>query len=105
MKKNNKKIEKYHEVFTHVYFVLAIILFSLVFFYIDPSITGYSTFQSAVADTIDPNITVNFPLNYSNLSYTSITFNLTIGDDNANITNVSIFGNWTGTYALNSTNS
>ena len=104
-KKRHNKIEKYHEIFTHIYFVLSIILFVSVFFYLDPSITGFSVFHYNVADTLRPNITVNAPANNSNLSYTNITFDILIGDDNANITNVSILGNWTGTYILNSTNS
>ncbi len=105
MKKGHKRIELYHEIFTHAYFVLSVVLFVSVFFYLDPSITGFSVFHFNVADTVKPNITVNAPINYSNLSYTNITFDLLIGDDNANITNVSILGNWTGTYALNFTNS
>ncbi len=103
-KKRQDKIQKYHKFFTHVYFILAVLLFSLTFFYFDPSITGFSIFQYTVTDTVRPNITVNSPVNNSNISYTRLTFNLTVGDDIANVSNVSIFGNWTGTYQRNFTN-
>lgn len=81
-----------------------LIVFSIIYFYLDPSITGYTTFEITVADTTQPNITVNAPVNNSNFSYINITFNLTIGEDNL-IQNVSIFGNWTGVFTINSTNS
>jgi hypothetical protein len=55
------------------------------------------------ADMERPNITLNSPadLNLSN-SY-NVVFNATVFD-NINLTNVSIWGNWTGTWQLDSTN-
>ena len=99
------KIKRNKEILNDLVFIIITLLFSSTYFILDPSITGYQIFHYNVADTIRPNITANTPLNNSNFSYTNITFNITVGDDNANITNVSIFGNWTGTFIINSTNS
>jgi len=55
-------------------------------------------------DMTDPTITLNTPVEYYNSSSYSITFNATISD--ANITNVSLWGNWTGNgWHLNDSNS
>jgi len=56
------------------------------------------------ADMTDPIITLNTPVEYYNSSSFTITFNATISD--ANITNVSLWGNWTGGgWHLNDSNS
>ncbi len=55
-------------------------------------------------DTTSPTVTLNSPANGFNTSNTTITFNATVYDD-LNLTNVSIYGNWSGTLTLNETNS
>ncbi len=85
-----------------------LIIFSLTYFYLDNYennlITGYNIFKIQVADTAYPNITINSPANNSNFSYTNITFNITAEEVNL-INNISIFGNWTGEFQINITNS
>jgi len=98
----NKKIE--YELLTDLLIGVFLLIFALTYFYIDPSVTSYSIFEINVADTEFPNITVNSPLNNSNLSYTNITFNITAEEVNL-IQNISIFGNWTGSFIRNITNS
>jgi len=56
------------------------------------------------ADLERPNITLNSPVNYFNTSNYIITFNTTVFD-NMNSSNVSLYANWTGSLALNQTNS
>jgi len=56
------------------------------------------------ADMEKPEITVNFPQNgYAHWNFT-VVFNVTVSD-NLNVTNVSLWGNWTGGWHLNETNS
>ena len=105
MKIKRKTQIKRNDLFKEIFLIFFLITFSLTYFYLDSSITGFSIFEITVADTVRPNITINVPLNNSNFSYTNITFNLLVGDDNANITNISILGNWTGSFIINSTNS
>jgi hypothetical protein len=50
-----------------------------------------------------PTIVLNSPINYYN-STNPITFNCT-GADDKNVTNVSLYGNWLGTWQANETNS
>ena len=65
---------------------------------------NWSNVQSFMtpADMNKPNITLNSPIDNSNSSSFSITFNASVADEN--ITNVSLWGNWTGTFHLNETN-
>ncbi|MFA5857102.1 MAG: hypothetical protein WC867_07095 [Candidatus Pacearchaeota archaeon] len=49
-----------------------------------------------------PNITLNFPLEQGNESRT-VRFNCSIFDLDSNLHNVSLYGNWTGTWHLNET--
>jgi hypothetical protein len=64
------------------------------------SIVGYET----VAPPDDPpTVTLNSPVDYANFSST-INFNCT-GQDDIKVENVSLYGNWTGTWLLNQTNS
>lgn len=54
------------------------------------------------SDVIDPVITLNAPINIFNTTNFIITFNATISD-NVNLTNVSLYGNWSGLH-LNQSN-
>ena len=56
------------------------------------------------SDMERPNITLNAPVEAFNSSSYTITFNATVFD-NMNLTNVSLWGNWTGTWKINQTNS
>jgi hypothetical protein len=60
--------------------------------------TGYFT-----VDTTNPTVTLNTPVDNANFS-SSITFNGT-ASDNINLTNVTLYGNWTGSWIANETNS
>jgi len=51
-----------------------------------------------------PTVTLNSPINHYNSSSASIIFNCSIIDDK-DIANVSLYGNWTGSWLLNETNS
>jgi len=51
----------------------------------------------------DPTVTLNSPVDYYNTTE-AITFNCTASDD-INLVNVSLYGNWTGSWLLNETNS
>lgn len=55
------------------------------------------------SDVIDPVITLNAPVDIFNTTSFTITFNATISDD-LNLTNVSLYGNWSGLH-LNQSNS
>ena len=56
------------------------------------------------ADLERPEITLNSPVNNFNSSSYILTFNTTVSD-NLNLSNLSLWGNWTGTWHLNETNS
>jgi hypothetical protein len=65
--------------------------------------SGPSNFTTPVFYTDEPPlIRLNSPLNAANYSNTSVTFNCTVSDD-VNLTNVTLYGNWSGWHA-NSTN-
>ncbi len=55
-------------------------------------------------DITDPVITLNAPIDGFNTSSFIITFNATVYD-NMNLTNVNLYGNWSGSLVLNETNS
>ncbi len=57
-----------------------------------------------VQDTEFPTISQESPVNFYNISSRNVTFNVT-ANDNYNITNVSIWGNFSGPYIINQTNS
>ncbi len=57
-----------------------------------------------VQDTQFPTIVLNAPINSYNSSIKNVTFNVT-ANDNYNITNVSLWTNFTGTFTINQTNS
>ena len=64
----------------------------------------YSAIQS-IGDISNPSIALNLPVNLFNISSTiNITFNCT-ASDNVNITNVTLYGNWSGGWHANHTNS
>jgi hypothetical protein len=65
---------------------------------------NWSTVQSfnTPADMDRPSITLNSPVNNYNSSSYTITFNVTV-TDNINLSNVSLWGNWSG-WHLNETN-
>lgn len=67
---------------------------------------NWSTVQSFTtgADLERPNVTLNTPVSDANLSSYTVTFNATVSD-NFNLSNVSLWGNWTGTFQVNETNS
>jgi len=60
-----------------------------------------SSLTSDTVENIPPQVTLNFPTN-GTTSQTSITFNLT-ATDNFQLQNVSLWGNFSGTWALNET--
>ncbi|MCH7850624.1 MAG: VCBS repeat-containing protein [Nanoarchaeota archaeon] len=66
---------------------------------------NFSTVQSFTtsADLERPNVTLNSPVDNANFSSYSITFNTTVSD-NSNLTNVSLWGDWTGSFVINETN-
>ncbi|MEK6936435.1 MAG: LamG-like jellyroll fold domain-containing protein, partial [Nanoarchaeota archaeon] len=53
-------------------------------------------------DTKLPNLTVNTPINTTNQTSTQVTFNVTPQD--VNVKNVTLYGNWSGTFEFNATN-
>jgi len=57
----------------------------------------------AAADA-PPSVTLNEPVNYANLSNQTVNFNCSVEDDNG-IVNVTLYGNWSGTWEENETNS
>ena len=59
--------------------------------------------RTIIIDTKAPNIVINSPINNTNFSYSNITFNITATDPT--LINISIIGNWTGSYIINQTNS
>ncbi len=61
---------------------------------------------TTLGDLTTPAITLNSPVNNYNTStpQLNITFNATVSD-NINVTNVSLYGNWTGSFVINQTNS
>jgi len=59
---------------------------------------------SEMPDTTFPNVTLNSPNDTTNSTTSTITFNATISD-NKNITNVTLYGNWSGSWVANETNS
>jgi len=67
---------------------------------------NFSTVQSFTtsADLTRPVITLNSPVDNANLSSYTVTFNATV-TDNSNLTNVTLWGNWTGTFKINESNS
>ena len=58
---------------------------------------------SGIADIINPVISLNEPVDVFNTTSQTIVFNAT-AYDNINLTNLSIYGNWTGSWILNTTN-
>jgi len=54
------------------------------------------------ADLNRPNVTLNSPVDNANFSSYSITFNASVADEN--VTNVSLWGDWTGSFIINETN-
>ncbi|MEM2369035.1 MAG: hypothetical protein QXS77_01960 [Candidatus Pacearchaeota archaeon] len=56
-----------------------------------------------VNDTTAPSVTLNAPVAYANFSTTNITFNCT-AQDNYNLSNITLYGNWSGWDAKNSSN-
>ncbi len=55
------------------------------------------------ADTTAPTVSLNSPVDVANLSATSFSFNCSASDD-VNLTNVSLYGDWSGGWHLNETN-
>ena len=52
---------------------------------------------------VDPTVTLNAPADHNRTNTTRLIFNATISDDN-NVSNVTLYGNWTGAWAINETN-
>ncbi|MDP3734492.1 MAG: FG-GAP-like repeat-containing protein [Nanoarchaeota archaeon] len=75
---------------------------------IDTSLANgsWSLEQSYVVpqDTTTPTITLNAPTDFFNTSNPVLIFNATVFDDQ-NLTNVTLYGNWTGSLSINETNS
>ncbi len=65
--------------------------------------SGIQSFTTS-ADLNRPIVTLNSPVDNANFSSYSITFNTTVSD-NLNLSNVTLWGNWTGTFQINETNS
>ena len=89
----HKKIKKHNGLLTDSAIIGFLILFSLTYFYLDPSITGYGTlenndalFKIQIADVL--NLTLISPLNNTKLEKRSIILNVT---QEGNITNFIIF--------------
>jgi len=68
--------------------------------------SSWSTEQdfTTLGDLTPPIITLNKPVNYYNSSKFSVLFNATVYD-NVNVTNVTLYGNWSGAWVINFTNS
>jgi len=66
---------------------------------------NWSVMQSFTTpdDMESPNISLNSPVNNFNSSSYTVTFNATVFD-NINLTNVSLWGNWTGSFIVNQSN-
>ncbi|GAI74887.1 unnamed protein product, partial [marine sediment metagenome] len=62
------------------------------------------TWWVTVSSDSPPTLTLNSPVDYYNSSSTNIQFNCT-ADEDINLVNVSLYGNWTGSWLLNETNS
>lgn len=59
---------------------------------------------TTAANIVDPVITLNSPINLYNTTNASFVFNVNVTDDSG-LANVSLYGNWTGSFILNETNS
>jgi len=91
-KKRIKILRKFHrkkrnELIRELFIMIFAILFSLTYFYLDPQITGYSTFHINIADVL--NLTLNSPINNTRTNNMSIMLNIT---QEGNITNFIIYG-------------
>lgn len=68
------------------------------------NINNTPIYTLTTTDTTAPVVTLNLPVDNYNSSSQDITFNGTVSD-NVDIANVSLYGNWTGIWLLNETNS
>jgi len=59
---------------------------------------------TTATNIVDPVITLNSPVNLYNTSNATITFNVNVTDDSG-LANVSLWGNWTGSFVVDETNS
>jgi parallel beta-helix repeat protein len=66
--------------------------------------TSLVVYYITVNDTTYPNVTLRYPVDGFNSSAMSILFNASV-TDNGNITNVSLWANFSGTWEINQTNS
>jgi len=62
------------------------------------------TYAVAVGDTTDPIVNLNSPVDFFNSSSFVMNLNCSAGDD-INLTNISLYGNWSAGWHLNETNS
>ncbi len=67
------------------------------------NINNTPIYTLTTTDETFPNVTLNLPVDNYNSSSNSITFNGTVLD-NYDLVNVSLYGNWTGSWLLNETN-
>lgn len=63
-----------------------------------------TTSGSTSGDSTAPSVSLNNPADSYSTTSNTIEFNATASDD-VNLTNVSLYGNWSGSWAVNSTNS
>ena len=66
--------------------------------------SSYENYFVRLFDPSGPEVTLNSPIDNYNSSEPIIIFNCTASDD-LNLTNVTLYGNWTGTWQANETNS
>lgn len=71
--------------------------------YVFQSSTIYFTLSNG-SDSTAPTVTLNTPVDNYNTSSQTIAFNAT-GSDSVSLKNMSIYGNWTGSWVANQTNS
>ena len=66
-------------------------------------VASAASFKAETADSTSPIVNVNQPIDNYNTSSQTIAFNAT-AYDNVNVTNISLYGNWTGSWVANITN-
>ncbi len=72
--------------------------------YVNLTITGsgFDTMPESIINSI-PNVTSLIPINFANISQPLLNLSCSVSDLDANLANVSLYGNWTGTFSLNET--
>ncbi|GAH61659.1 unnamed protein product, partial [marine sediment metagenome] len=75
---------------------------STIIYNISTNIQINLTLQSGASDTLPPIVTLISPMNQTTTNLTNITFECDTTDD-VLLKNVSVYGNWTGTWHLNMT--